>query len=332
MSAKRVLPIYHIAIALCSLSLTVWSTSYAQQPDAASKTTDEAPTKDVNADCPCSKKRQKLLDIIELAKESDASPTKMYRLDPKKFTISEEWIAEALRCDCTIKKKGAPVSKAARNIPVLTPAEVNKDCKVLLELEYQLIKELDFQAGVTLLRNFAAQMGADAVAITEYNKKRSVHGQMLQCNAPNARTFGDMDFKVFNDYIFDPRTGLSWQRCSLGQETRPDKCEGQARATDINAAKNYCASLTPIANRRWRLPENEELFSLVSNKNARESKKANINARYFPNTPPEVYWSNTPYWSDKAMSNVDFESGDQIAYDRQKSGYTRCVIDLIPQK
>ena len=182
-----------------------------------------------------------------------------------------------------------------------------------------------------MLRNLAAQINADAVVISSYERNKGVSGKILQCDPEKIKeiTFADLKLKRFEDYIFDPKTGLSWQRCSQGQSPVGVSCQGRVQESFFSTAKKHCSSLSPISNRQWRLPEIDELSTLVS---ARKRGRAWIDPDFFPATPPEVYWSNTPYWNKAAVMGLDFESGKQIAYDKNKEGHVRCVIDLIPDK
>lgn len=55
------------------------------------------------------------------------------------------------------------------------------------------------------------------------------------------------------------------------------------------AAQDYCASLELVGG-GWRLPTRAELESLVD-----ETMDPTIDVARFPDTPPQTYWSATPY-------------------------------------
>ena len=99
-------------------------------------------------------------------------------------------------------------------------------------------------------------------------------------------------------------TGLMWQK-----DTDPDTYEWQD-------ALSYCENLTLAGYDDWRLPNVNELQSLVDY----ERYGPTINTTYFPNTQSSYYWSST--------TNADYPSGawyvgfyDGYVYGRGKSGY-----------
>ena len=82
--------------------------------------------------------------------------------------------------------------------------------------------------------------------------------------------------------VLDKETGLTWQRCSVGQEWKEGAgCTGAVAVFDWkNAAKQ--------AGRGWRLPTRDELLALVS-----KACSPSINPEAFPGLDPINLW----YWS-----------------------------------
>jgi len=82
--------------------------------------------------------------------------------------------------------------------------------------------------------------------------------------------------------ILDKETGLTWQRCSVGQEWKDGAgCTGAVEVMDWRDAMKH-------GRRGWRLPSREELETLVS-----KACSPSINPDAFPNLDPVNLW----YWS-----------------------------------
>lgn len=82
--------------------------------------------------------------------------------------------------------------------------------------------------------------------------------------------------------VLDKQTGLTWQRCSLGQAWQDGEgCTGQVQEFTWAEARKQ-------AGGAWRLPTRDELSSLVS-----MACTPSINPDAFPNLDPLRLW----YWS-----------------------------------
>lgn len=86
--------------------------------------------------------------------------------------------------------------------------------------------------------------------------------------------------------------GLVWMRCAIGQEWHPAtrRCSGQTKALSWSDAVKAAASFNAAGGSDWRLPEVEELASLIDDSRAAPA----IRAELFPDTPLERFWSATP--------------------------------------
>lgn len=105
--------------------------------------------------------------------------------------------------------------------------------------------------------------------------------------------------------IKDNTTGLIWQKCHRGH-TSITGCTGSG--TNISSsfidALSYCRNLT-LASRSWRLPNINEIKSILD-----ITKSRYIDTVAFPNTYSENYFSSTPYIYQYAPGFfVDFGSG-----------------------
>ena len=219
---------------------------------------------------------------------------------------------------------------SSEDVIILTPSVASKGCKTILELEYKFNRPMNFKQAQNLFRNYAAGLGANAILLTSYEQTLGASAKILQCRKDKLKLeqklFSNSEFKYVDENVFDPITGLTWQQCSRGQTQVKETCVNDAKISTFNSAKKYCLSLKPIKRRRWRLPEVEELFTLVQKENGIDAK---IDPNFFPLTQAEVYWTQTPYWNNNAVMAVDFDSGKKIAYNKELNGYTRCVINII---
>ena len=115
-----------------------------------------------------------------------------------------------------------------------------------------------------------------------------------------------------NGTVTDTSTGLMWQQATAG-------------ATNWNAAINYCEGLVLGGHSDWRLPNRNELQSLVDYSTYIPA----IDATAFPNTTYSLYWSSTTLdlYSGSAWG-VEFDDGD-VAYNSKLLDflyYVRAVI------
>jgi len=111
------------------------------------------------------------------------------------------------------------------------------------------------------------------------------------------------------------KNGLMWQK----EDEEDDNTERR-----WDDAISYCKGLSLGGYSDWRLPNREELKSIIDE----TRKKPTINTTYFPNTKSSHYWSST---TDAGRTtgawSVDFYGGS--VYDGHKSNnyYVRCVRD-----
>jgi uncharacterized membrane protein YuzA (DUF378 family) len=98
-------------------------------------------------------------------------------------------------------------------------------------------------------------------------------------------------------------TGLTWQKCSVGQTWMEDTCSGVAKT--MGWFESTKVSVNFAGHNDWRLPTKEELLTLVfcsdgkydidgSCKNMPDVTRPTINTTYFPHTQSNFYWSSSP--------------------------------------
>lgn len=86
--------------------------------------------------------------------------------------------------------------------------------------------------------------------------------------------------------VYDAKTGLMWQKCSVGQEGVA--CKGKPKLMTIPQAVEYAAQFS-TKNAGWRLPTVDELSTLLQAK----CIEPKINQFVFPNALSVATWTST---------------------------------------
>ncbi len=107
--------------------------------------------------------------------------------------------------------------------------------------------------------------------------------------------------------IADNELLVEWLRCSAGQIWDGKNCTGKAQRLNMEEIEQAINQANQQLGGRWRLPNLEELQSLIC-----ETCKAPplINAHYFPDTPAEPFWSgNVNQYAPRHFWTVNFFTG-----------------------
>ena len=110
-------------------------------------------------------------------------------------------------------------------------------------------------------------------------------------------TQGELEnrFTVYEGQVFDAKTDLTWQRCSLGTHwSLAKQCTGEIEYLSLRMAKEKVKTLSD----GWRLPNIEELFSLLD----MNCTEPSINTNYFPDLVETG--EGAPYWSVTEVSDL----------------------------
>ncbi len=119
-------------------------------------------------------------------------------------------------------------------------------------------------------------------------------------------------------------TGLLWMRCSLGQNWDGKSCQGEAGLYLWAEALDVASGYDFAGYRDWRLPNKNELESLVE---ARCSTPA-INEKVFPGTPANYFWTSSSYAGVAGGAwSVDFAYGTVNASVKTGKIHVRLVRD-----
>ena len=113
-----------------------------------------------------------------------------------------------------------------------------------------------------------------------------------------------------DNVVKDNETGLIWQ----DSQTIVKK--------DFNDAEIYCKSLSLNGYTNWRLPNIDELLSIVD-----LNRKFPAIKKIFKNTKTGYYWSSSKYESSiSKIWYIDFGYGNSSYRDKLDKIYVRCVV------
>ena len=112
-------------------------------------------------------------------------------------------------------------------------------------------------------------------------------------NAEPSSALIDSRYVIKGDSVYDKKTNLTWQRCSVGQKWDGARCAGNAERFTFDDAHN-------LGDQAWRVPTKDELASLIDQNRKAKGLKPMINITVFPNSEV-VYWSST---IDTGKSNL----------------------------
>ena len=88
--------------------------------------------------------------------------------------------------------------------------------------------------------------------------------------------------------IYDPLTKLYWSRCSVGQKLNREQCVGKAVIASLEDAYVYVEEISEKSSRQWRLPNNDELVSIME----KNCINPAVNTNAFPNILVDNYWTS----------------------------------------
>ena len=121
-----------------------------------------------------------------------------------------------------------------------------------------------------------------------------------------------------------------WQRCSLGQTLNGSTCSGSAGTYNWRDALQQGDSNSLAGYSDWRLPNVNELLSLV----AHDRYNPSVNKTVFPNWMSHEYVTSTP--GTCGVNDVHkvwvvyFEYGYDYTNNRTSAHYVRLVRNHIP--
>jgi Protein of unknown function (DUF1566) len=169
-------------------------------------------------------------------------------------------------------------------------------------------------------------------------------------------------YQIKDGLVKDPKAGLMWMRCSLGQKWDGTNCQGEAARYSWDKAMEAPKLFEFASYKDWRIPSHDELKSLVYCSggliNRLDKKHSQCDGDYtsptitqtaFPQTPENWFWSSSPqhedwFWSFPftVLGNfswvVNFGNGLDLPSHRDDGGHLRLVrtdtqpTNIIPKK
>jgi Protein of unknown function (DUF1566) len=136
------------------------------------------------------------------------------------------------------------------------------------------------------------------------------------CNSSQSDRTPSSRYVVKGDEVYDKKTDLTWQHCSVGQHWKEGAgCVGVIKQMTWEEAKAQ-------AQGGWRLPSKDELTTLL----AANCSKPAINEEIFPDMELDKLW----YWTSSENGSflawlVNFADGNSNSYDRTDTGAVRLV-------
>ena len=117
-----------------------------------------------------------------------------------------------------------------------------------------------------------------------------------------------------NGVVSDSSSNLEWQDAYSDNNN-------SIKDTTWQSAIDYCENLSLNGQNDWRLPNKNELLSIVD-----YTKSSPSIAEQFTNTSNNYYWSSTTprIGRDRALI-VYFDYGNTLDDYKYNSGYVRCV-------
>lgn len=148
-----------------------------------------------------------------------------------------------------------------------------------------------------------------------------------QCNSSLWQATPDVVFTLHdNGTVTHKVTGLMWMRCSLGQTWDGAGCAASATLLSWSGALTAATAEDFAGYRDWRLPNKNELESLVE----QACVVPSINEKVFPATPSLFYWTASPYaGSPQGAWSIDFGYGAVSATVKTANLPARLVRDVV---
>jgi hypothetical protein len=146
-------------------------------------------------------------------------------------------------------------------------------------------------------------------------------GLRVRCVSSSANTYKPIRVDNGDGTITDVTNNLVWQKCSRGF-ANDAVCSGAASSANWTAALAYCEGLS-LASRIWRLPNINELGSLV---NSSATIGPMINTSVFPASVNGFYFSSSTRSATTANAwGVSFINGTVGFNAKANSYFVRCV-------
>tara|TARA_R110001583_G_scaffold14016_8_gene59198 strand:- start:3645 stop:4169 length:525 start_codon:yes stop_codon:yes gene_type:complete len=126
--------------------------------------------------------------------------------------------------------------------------------------------------------------------------------------------------------LYEPQLGLLWFSCLYGQQWKDGECAGTAKRLSLAAAYGYADEVVLAGYSGWRLPNINELQSLVE----WQCVNPAVNTDYFPEITSGYFWSASArnnHNDQPTTLMVDFYNG-RVRDALYLKGYLLLVRDM----
>lgn len=131
---------------------------------------------------------------------------------------------------------------------------------------------------------------------------------------------GFFDFN--NGLVLHRPTQLIWMRCAIGQDWSGGGCTGEPELMNWAAALNAATDAGLDGHSDWRLPNRNELNSIVETR----CDGPAINAAIFPGSPASGFWTSSPSTAEpNEVWTVSFNQGALLTQPATDIGALRLV-------
>ena len=144
----------------------------------------------------------------------------------------------------------------------------------------------------------------------------------IQPTSPNSQ------YRANNDgTINDLKHNLMWLTCSVGQQWKGEKCQGDLTTATWDKAVQIAEHYHYAGYLDWRLPTIHELSSLAE----LQCLQPAINLSLFPATPATDYWTSTSFSNNAKLAwRVHFQYGENHTAVKNHQAAIRLVRSIAP--
>ena len=164
-------------------------------------------------------------------------------------------------------------------------------------------------SGQTLANAKAVRMVKGGAGATAYTPGSAGSGA---CTTQAPADFKRREWVENTDQtLYDARTGLTWDRCVLGQSwsTAANGCVGTPETLSWSAAHFRANGAIFLSSNGWRVPNVKELESIVDRRCALPA----LNPEFFRGNKETLTWSSTPGWAVN-MADGSVVSGQSATF------------------
>lgn len=132
----------------------------------------------------------------------------------------------------------------------------------------------------------------------------------------------DFSYAIQGGEVYDPNSGLTWARCSVGQHWQNDGCVGEVLEFTFEEAMQQ-------GDCEWRLPTRDELETLIDFERAERGQIPATDVAAFPGMNPD----KLNYWTSTTQTNfvgwlVNFRTGRNYSNSLSASYAVRLIRDV----